>query len=293
MAEVSKIAWTDSTCNFWSGCSKVSEGCKNCYALDLSERFPTFGQWGKGAPRRLHESAFKLAAELNRKPWVCDQCGCASDGKKSRCHACYAKDKFHRRRNFSLSLGDWLDPEVPVAWLARMLDTIRQCPDVDWLLCTKRPELWKSRIGALTNDDVLPENPKLACWLEAWRMGKPPENIVILTSVENQQAADLRITQLLRIPAWRRGLSCEPLLGPVDLCLSKSPAWENQIDWVIIGGESGNKARPCNIEWVRSLKDQCKAAGVPCFVKQIQIDGKLIKDIKAFPSDLQIQQFYV
>lgn len=79
MGDATKISWCDSTVNFWSGCTKVSPGCANCYAETLSNRKMTdargnltIGQWGKGAPRRIHESAFDLAEKLNRKPWVCD-----------------------------------------------------------------------------------------------------------------------------------------------------------------------------------------------------------------------------
>lgn len=160
MSEKTKIAWTDSTINFWSGCTKVSPGCANCYAEALSNRqLGNIGKWGKDAPRKLHESAFKLALRLNKKPWICDRCGHAQhpcpitspcqphDAPSARCMGCGAMhESWHRRRIFSLSLGDWLDNEVPVEWLARMLDTIRQCDQVTWILCTKRPENFFSRL---------------------------------------------------------------------------------------------------------------------------------------------------
>ena len=339
MGEQSKIAWTDSTLNFWSGCTKVSAGCANCYAETLSNRGLTdsngkltIGQWGKGAPRKLHESAFKLAAKLNRKPWVCDDCG-ETSGANVKCSKCNEVDTSrgycHRRRIFSLSLGDWLDPEVPIEWLARMLDTIRQCDQVDWLLCTKRPELFDVRLSKVQQalcDDCEGEffesegDAELSVWLQRWQTGiEQPENIVVLASVENQDQADKRIPELLRIPAWRRGLSCEPLLGPVDLVYAgeMNPLHGGtpvgvKLDWVIIGGESGNKARPCNVEWVRSLKDQCKAADVPCFVKQLganahgvpfpkpapvgsmnyKLTDKKGGDWNEWPSDLKVREFY-
>lgn len=324
MGEQSKISWCDSTVNFWSGCTKVSDGCRFCYSETLSNRFSApngkpclgsskdasvLGKWGKGAPRQLHESAFKLAHKLNRKPWVCDECGEAFEKQKGTWCAKCLERKYRRRRIFSLSLGDWLDPEVPIEWLARMLDTVRKCSDVDWLLCTKRPELWSKLLGDVAewlnvnrpmfSDD---ESEDYFEWITSWLLGGEPCNIVILTSVENQQAADQRIPELLRIPAARRGLSCEPLLGPVDFervpregtsTSDFGPKGLLGISWIIAGGESGNKARPCDVDWIRSLKDQCKAADVPCFVKQIQIGGKLLKEAKDFPEDLQIQQFYV
>lgn len=347
MAEQSKIAWTDSTANFWSGCTKVSAGCQHCYAEEMSNRFlplvkgnrPTLGKWGKGAPRQLHESAFKLAGRLNRIPMVCDRCGYSTYEQLKPGEAFHHRSEdqtqggeklcdgpFHRRRIFSLSLGDWLDPEVPIEWLARMLDTIRQCRDVDWLLCTKRPENFASRLlGVYAKGDYMVQQ-----FANSWRIGVSiPRNIVVLASVENQEQADKRIPELLRIPAWRRGLSCEPLLGEVKLhqalavyehsglpcCVGKtgwhpnacgieSQSLKPQLDWVIIGGESGNKARPCNVDWVRSLKDQCKAAEVPVFCKQVgsnpiwgHDDFPNIKDKKGgdwneWPEDLKIREFY-
>lgn len=314
---ISKIEWTDSTVNFWSGCTKVSAGCANCYAETLSKRSigsyvcrscgdrwvegvgacrncggciaelkQSIGKWGPGAPRKLHESAFKIAHRLNRKPWVCD-CGktaspCRGDTVynfktiEGRCGKCFST--FHRRQVFSLSLGDWLDPEIPVEWLARMLDTIRVCDQVTWLLLTKRPEMFKPLLGSVFGCSSGP----LAVWVAQWSTGEAvPANVAIGTSVEDQQRADERIPALLRIPARRRFMSCEPLLGPVDFSgdrlewlapfkdtdasLNRTP----RIDWLIIGGESGAKARPCNVEWVRSLVRQGQDAGVKTFVKQL------------------------
>lgn len=297
MSEQTKIEWCDSTLNFWSGCTKVSPGCANCYAETLSNRKLkdkngnlTIGQWGKGAPRKLHESAFTAALKLNRKPWVCNNCGSValattSCDEPKQCAAPHTKfdrkghpiepivslkDKcgnktFHRRRIFSLSLADWLDPEVPVEWLARMLDTIRQCDQVTWILCTKRPELWDIRMRAVLASGFFHDN--IAVWVSEWLKGNPPQHIILLASVENQPMADKRIPELLRIPAACRGLSLEPLLGEVTISPG-SDAWE-KLNWLIIGGESGPGARACNVEWIRSLVAQGKAAGVATFVKQL------------------------
>ncbi len=268
MGEQTKIAWCDSTANFWRGCRKVSPGCANCY-ITTTTPFRVSGQ-KHGDPRVLQESAFAEALRFNRNPWVCDECG-ASFGKVVQHTCCFTGAKVHRRRIFSLSLGDWLDPEVPVAWLARMLDTIRVCTDVRWLLLTKRPELFEERLRDAFAFSVANyvERGSAACdWLTAWHHGKAPSNVLIGTSVENQQAADERIPALLRIPAAGRFLSLEPLLGPVSLyhLLGGGNAGAQ---WWIIGGESGPKARPCNVEWIRSLVTQGQAAGVAVFVKQM------------------------
>lgn len=279
MSEKTLISWCDSTVNFWSGCTKVSDGCKNCYAEALSNRNQgPIGKWGKGAPRRLHESAFKLALRLNRKPLVCSSCGSAfaSDwaAKEGGTHC---DTVLHRRRIFSLSLGDWLDPEVPVEWLARMLDTVRQCEQVTWMLCTKRPELWGKRLREVLDWTWTKQCPRqyavngrFQFWLSGWHCrNEVPKNIILLASVENQAMADQRIPELLKIPAACRGLSLEPLLGPVDVSHWCIEGGGGGLDWLIVGGESGNRARPCNVENIRSLVAQGKASGVATYVKQV------------------------
>jgi protein gp37 len=296
MSETTNIAWCDSTINFWSGCTKVSEGCAHCYAETLSNRGmtnpkgeKTIGQWGKGAPRRLHESAFKLAHRLNAKPWICDSCGNAQEQVNcGGCEKCHHSDvMFHRRRIFSLSLGDWLDPEVPIEWTARMLHTIYKCDQVVWILCTKRPELWfialKASIERVKKGD-LTLNRDFQFWLESWLNGVARKNIILLASVENNEQFIERTPILLGIPAVCHGLSMEPLLGPID-CLNynfwatgharrqdktlTAAGVHTHLKWIIIGGESGKKARPCDVDWITSLVKQGQAAGVPTFVKQL------------------------
>ena len=152
------------------------------------------------------------------------------------------------------------------------------------ILCTKRPENFPERFDAvLKHNENNHGAVELHHWVLSWASGEYPPNIILLTSVENQAMADKRIPQLLKIPAACRGLLCEPLLGPIDFRLT--PCTPNiseeeaqrmteyqscleEIDWVIIGGESGPKARPCNVGWVRSLVEQGRAAGVATFVKQ-------------------------
>jgi len=194
---------------------------------------------------------------------------------------------YHRRRTFSLSLGDWLDDEVPIEWLAEMLDTIRQCADVTWILCTKRPENFKERLTRVMmwfeNTPCTKQGTATWNWVLNWVTDITgvcaPKNIILLTSVENQEQADKRIPELLKIPAVCRGLSLEPQLGPVDLVSKKGTAanrssWiakqsnEPNIHWLIIGGESGPNAREMGLGWIHSLVAQADAAGVPVFVKQ-------------------------
>jgi protein gp37 len=140
--------------------------------------------------------------------------------------------------------------------------------------------------------------------------GKAPPNIILLTSVENQEQADKRIPELLKIPAACRGLSLEPLLGPVELKLPRIQELRGilngtapSIDWLIIGGESGPNARPCNVDWIRSLVAQGKAAARATFVKQVgsnsqmgREDAQIIRDKKGgapdeWPADLRVQEW--
>lgn len=283
MGVTTHIVWCDSTLNWWEGCTKVSPGCANCYAESRyrSMMIEPVIHWGKGAPRRKSKSAVQQALILNRKPFICDYCGKAypatmHEGKFEICPDCFhSKDRssLHRRRIFSLSLGDWLDPEVPVEWLTEMLDTIRQCNACDWLLLTKRPELFAERMQRSLRSTVAGDPEK---WLCDWMDGNPPHNIWIGTSVEDQKRADERIPHLLKIPARVRFLSVEPILEQINLGFSRPAKAGGQtmpgplgIHQVIVGGESGKNARPCNIEWLRSIKAQCESANTAFFCKQL------------------------
>ena len=252
----SNIEWTDHTFNPWRGCTKVSPGCANCYAEKLSHRNPkVLGEWGPGKPR------IKASSAMWREP-VKWNAACEKRGV--------------RERVFCASLADWLDDEVPIEWLSELLELIRMTPALDWLLLTKRPQNWRSRLEKVIewNTGQTQVCGLLHDWLVDWFDGDAPENVWIGTSVEDQARADERIPLLLDIPAKVRFLSCEPLLGPVDLSVDlmrrvrlADPAIPG-IDWVIGGGESGPEARPMHPDWPRSLRDQCVAAGVAFFFKQ-------------------------
>jgi len=157
---------------------------------------------------------------------------------------------------------------------ARLFRLIDDTPNLDWLVLTKRPENIAKMMPAVGLPDAgVPGTLGRRIMLP---------NLWLGTSVENQTAANERIPHLLRVPAAVRFLSVEPMLGPVDLepFLAYPPFHENYkmtfgandfrgIDWCIIGGESGPRARPCNVSWIRSVVEQCKAAEVPVFVKQL------------------------
>lgn len=278
MSANSKIEWCDHTFNPWIGCTKVSPGCANCYAA-VSTRARVLraaGQetWGKGAPRSRTQTwgePLKWNREV-RQIWEesgCSKPGCGfPDGRP--CIGCGLIVR--RPRVFCASLADWLDDEVPIEWLSDLLYLIAKCPNLDWLLLTKRPQNFRPRMEAVA--ELMDVGGQLARY---WLDGQIPPHVWIGTTVEDQERADLRIPQLLAIPAKIRFLSCEPLLGPVEFsnvskrsdCIAAlgKPALDG-IHWVIAGGESGTNARPMHPRWASSLMEQCKAAGVPFLFKQ-------------------------
>lgn len=248
MAENSQISWTDNTWNPWIGCTKVSDGCKFCYAERDFDKRRHVVEWGPGKPRkRTTEAYWKQPLAWNRKA--------EKDGT--------------RPRVFCASLADWLDPEVPIEWLADLLELISATPHLDWLLLTKRPELWWERVEAALHF-LLCSNPTLSpleFLARVWLDGYVPNNIWIGTTVENQKAT-ARIPHLLQIPGLVHFLSCEPLIGAVDLSPWLYLMKERGEAWVICGGESGPNARPMRPAWARSLRDQCVEAQIPFHFKQ-------------------------
>jgi protein gp37 len=250
----SAIEWTDHTFNPWIGCTKVSPGCTNCYAEARDQRFANGVHWGKGAPRQ------RTSAGNWRQPrqW--------NDIAK----------RTHRSRVFCASLADWLDDEVPIEWLVDLMQLIHDTPNLVWLLLTKRPENYFTRTRAALRAAGWPEK-------DACDAIYKPDNAWIGVTVEDQKRADERIPELLKIPARVRFLSCEPLLGPLDLSTSEKGDVIAPVDWIICGGESGPNRRPMDLQWARSLRDQCRGA-CAFFMKQID-------KVQPIPDDLMIREF--
>jgi protein gp37 len=250
---MSKIAWTDHTWNPIVGCSKVSPGCANCYAEKMAWRLQVMGQ-------------VKYQEVVDEKGWTGSVAFCPKELEKPL-H--WKKTK----RIFVCSMSDFFHPRNTADNMVRVMNVVRKCPKHTFQILTKRPE-------------VAFENSITLDWFK---------NVWLGVTAENQEWADKRIPILLKIPAAVRFVSLEPLLGPVDLdknisqhCLIKPSA---ALDWFIVGCESGPKRRPCKLEWVRSVVNKCQSAGTPCFVKQIEIDGKVVHDIEKFPPDLQVQEY--
>lgn len=254
MSANSEIEWTDHTFNVWWGCARVSSGCRNCYADTLASRW---GQelWRRHGPRRpMSEGYWRQPMRWNKTGPARVFCG-------SMC------DLFE----------DHPEPDVRAMQdreRARLWDLIEATPNLTWQLLTKRPE----------------NITRMVPWGDQW-----PARVWAGTSVEDQRNADVRVPTLLRVPAAVRFLSCEPLISAVDLTgsgtrqtywLTGRPGWGSEgttatgltmqpleigprISWVIAGGESGPGARPIDLDWVRSLRDQCTQAGTSFLFKQV------------------------
>jgi protein gp37 len=253
MGANSKIEWTEHTFNPWMGCAKVSTGCKNCYAEGIVKRT---GQeiWGVHAGRKM------MSDKYWEKP-VQWQKAAAKAGRIDRVFCASMADVFERHQDRAV------DKELRDArfWLFQL---ITETPNLMWLLLTKRPENIRPMYLEVYHDAGWHPTP------EEFHM---PHNVCIMTSVENQEQADKRIPELLKVPAKYRGLSVEPLLGPVELSTWFDCEWNgnyfveaftDQLHWVIVGGESGPNARPMHPEWAISLRDQSQNAKVPFFFKQ-------------------------
>ena len=233
-----KIEWATESWNPITGCTPVSEGCEHCYARRMAQRLKGRFGYPEDDPFRVTFHPDKLDQPLHWK-------------KPRMIFVCSMGDLFHK----DVPHHTYIENEVPVN---HIYITAKRCPQHIFLILTKRPKVMKSFFS----------------WITAFG-GKIPDNLWLGVSVENQQRADERIPILLQIPAAKRFVSIEPMLGPINIRkigpVPPSFNWEiarNGLDWVIIGGESGPGARPMHPNWPRSVRDQCQAAQVPFFFKQ-------------------------
>lgn len=254
MSATTAIEWTDHSWSPWWGCTPVSPGCANCYAARWS-KFTRGIEYRRGAPRVLAKD-WKTLHRWNEEAGLRDE----------------------RRRVFP-SMCDPFDEEVEDDWKLALFDTITETPNLDWLLLTKRPEaalrFFERHVWVHSELGELPPERRQRFTAEFL------PNIWLGVSVENQEQADKRIPILLQIPVKVRFLSVEPLLGPIDLSpylwasgddgepAPRNEPYQPKLHWVIVGGESGPRSRPCDLNWIRSIVDQCKGAGAPVFVKQL------------------------
>jgi protein gp37 len=257
-----QIEWADYTWNPISGCSPASEGCNNCYAARIANRF-------KGTP------AFPDGFKVTPHPERLDEPR-KLKGKGKRIFVCSMSDIFH--------------PDVPDGFIEQIFKVMRETPQHAFFVLTKRPERMVGKNWAVDFERHTPDRPYVSNWYAP--------NIWVGVSVENQAAADKRIPVLIDLFIAHRFVSVEPMLGPVNLTIipanckgvdgadvpedyfSALNGWTydpqesqhgrrmfNHLDWVIAGAESGPGKRECRTEWACKLWHQCKVAKVPFFFK--------------------------
>lgn len=253
MSDKTGIEWTDATWNPLRGCSRVSEGCRHCYAETVAGRFSGPGMPYEGLVTKTTQGptwngTVKLMPEdILSQPLRWQK----------------------PRMIFVNSMSDLFHEAVPDEFIADVFRTMAWGHQHTFQVLTKRPERMVRLLSNYEFQDSVTDNAhECADW--QW----PLKNVWLGVSVEDQATADERIPLLLLTPAATRWVSAEPLLGPVDLrrflefYVGSSNETAFGLDWVVVGGESGPKARPMHPDWARNLRDQCASAGVPFLFKQ-------------------------
>lgn len=290
------IEWADATWNPIRGCTRVSEGCRYCYAEGLAARFSGPGQPFEGL------AAMVTGKDGHRPRWT---------GKIAWApNVLLEPVKWQQPRTiFVNSMSDLFHEAVLVEHIDQIIAVMALAPRHVFIVLTKRPDVMRRYLS----DPAMPERVRAQLLTPAPdspldKAGKgekprvtaveiiaaaqaisagPLHNLWLGTSVENQEAADARIPELLETPAAKHIVSAEPLLGPINFNLidptyvkgklssftqalpdPNDPCEKNHLDWVISGGESGLGGRPMHPDWARSIRDQCVAADVPFFFKQ-------------------------
>jgi protein gp37 len=278
MADHSLIEWCDSTWNIITGCSVLSPGCRGCYAMKLA-----------GTRLRNHPSRAGLTEPSAAGPVWNGQVRFNEQWLDQ-------PQRWKRPREiFVCAHGDLFHENVPDDWIDQVFAVMGECPWHTFQVLTKRSARMRAYLSAPGVHDRI-EQVALRL-LDAGKIrfvdddpGWPLSNVIMMVSAERQQEADERIPDLLATPAARRGVSLEPLLGPISLSMRTDRIeLPPGLGWVITGGESGDRARPSHPDWFRSLRDQCAAAEVPFFLKQITERGRKLP-MDQWPADLRLQE---
>lgn len=285
MADGTHIQWTDATWNIVTGCTLVDEGCRNCYAAGLAATRLKNHPSREGLARLNAAGEAKFTGEVRfNEPWLTQP-------------LLWTKP----RLIFVCAHGDLFHENVPDEWIDKVFAVMALTPHHTFQVLTKRPGRAREYLTAFHSRgfagpiaELYVDHPEIAKQTPLTRILaiassiRPLPNVWLGTSASDQASADARIPDLLAAPAAVRFLSAEPLLGQMDLrkllvdegdvafrvdALAREHPWHDlygggRLDWVIVGGESGKKARPMHPQWARDIRDQCVAAGVPFFFKQ-------------------------
>lgn len=315
---MTKIEWTNDTWNPVVGCSVTSPGCTNCYAMRMAARLEAMGQPIYQGLTKQTKAGAVWTGKVEMSNW--GQVIKPLSWKKPR-------------RIFVNSMSDLFHEALPDEAIDTVFAVMALAPQHTFQVLTKRADRMRAYMRGLDERHTLDGNmqlsPKAAILSALVARGHnltieqisapapwPLPNVWLGVSVEDQTRADERIPYLLQTPAAVRFLSCEPLLGPVNLSRIPFPNGLVEcnggqlpaLDWVIVGGESGPGARIFDIQWARDIIEQCKAAGVACFVKQIgpkptmphangcNVTTVVMRDRKGgdmaeWPEDLRIREF--
>lgn len=263
------INYLDETWNPVTGCS--GKGCKaHCWAREMAKRFPA-----------IHGT--KPNWLMKRESCFSDQVYAVRDGDKPipfsavQFHPDRLGKPLHWRKPRRIGvcfMGDWMDDQVKCAWIDQILEVIAACPQHQFFSLTKQPQNLEKKIYG-----HCPESPA-----RELGGGDYLPNLYNGVSITDQEDAYMKESDLISIPG-KHWLSIEPMIGVIPFLLLKS------IHWVVVGCESGPKRRPMPLEWAYSVVEQCQAAGVPVWVKQIDLNGKVCHDITKFPPELQVREF--
>jgi len=254
MGDNTGIEWTDASWNPVRGCTRISEGCRNCYAERVAARFSGFDKNGKPQPyhglAKMTPSGPRWTGEIKLVPKHLED-----------------PVRWKRpRRIFVNSMSDLFHESLGVDSIQAVFDVIFRAKHHTYQILTKR---------AKRMFEVMP-HVRYATG-KKWEVCPEP-NVWLGVSVEDQENAETRIPWLVETPAAVRFLSVEPLLAPVDLSQWLIPKrLDRGINWVILGCESGPDARPMDLNWARAVRDQCALANVPFFLKQVMRSGRIDK----------------
>lgn len=272
---MTKIQWTSDTWNPIGGCSKVSPGCENCYAMQIAynhaQRFKQNKY--KGLTKKLANGKINWTGEIRIFEKSLKDNRITKNGKNKMIFVNSMSDLFHE----SLHFEDIL----------KITEVMHKHQHLTFQVLTKRPFKMEQFIKKY--------------WGTAEFITNPLPNVWWGVSTEDQKTFDERIPYLLSTPAAVRWISAEPLINEIDLSihLKEYSNTKLKLDWVVVGGESGNYARECKLEWIEKIVEDCKNTGVPVFVKQLgAVLAKKMKlkdrkggDIKEFPEHLRIREY--